>query len=152
MEATGVYWKPVWNILSDGAFELIVANAAHIKNSARRQDRRERRDLDRGFGRLRADQGELRSGRRPIQQLRSLLRARKQLTREQSSYIQRIQKTLEEANIKLDSVISDTFGVSGRRMIEAMIAGVRNPHIWQHWPTGGSRRRPRSCTMLCMGG
>jgi transposase len=75
MEATGVYWKPVWNILSDGAFELIVANAAHIKNSARPQDRRERCDMDRGFGRLRADQGELRSGRGPIQQLRSLLRA-----------------------------------------------------------------------------
>ncbi len=63
-----------------------------------------------------------------IQQLRSLLRARKQLSREQSSHIQRIQKTLEEANIKLDSVISDIMGVSGRRMIEAMIAGVRNPH------------------------
>ena len=62
-----------------------------------------------------------------IQELRSLLRARKQLTREQTSHTQRIQKTLEEANIKLDSVISDIMGVSGRRMIEAMIAGVRNP-------------------------
>ncbi len=62
------------------------------------------------------------------QELRSLLRARKQLTGEQTSHIQRIQKTLEEANIKLDSVISDIMGVSGRRMIEAMIAGVRNPH------------------------
>jgi transposase len=57
-----------------------------------------------------------------------LLRARKQLTREQASHIQRIQKTLEEANIKLDSVISDIMGVSGRRMIEAMTGGVRNPH------------------------
>jgi len=62
-----------------------------------------------------------------IQELRSLLRARKQLTREQSSHIQRIQKTLEEANIKLDSVISDIVGLSGRRMIEAMIAGVTDP-------------------------
>jgi transposase len=61
------------------------------------------------------------------QELRSLLRARKQLTREQTSHVQRIQKTLEEANIKLDSVISEIMGVSGRRMIEAMIAGVRNP-------------------------
>ncbi len=57
-----------------------------------------------------------------------MLRARKQLTREQASHIQRIQKTLEEANIKLDSVISDIMGVSGRRMIEAMTGGVRNPH------------------------
>jgi transposase len=62
-----------------------------------------------------------------IQELRSLLRARKQLTREQTSHVQRIQKTLEEANIKLDSVITDIMGVSGRRMIEAMIKGIRNP-------------------------
>lgn len=57
-----------------------------------------------------------------IQELRSLLRARKQPIREQTSHIQRIQKTLEEANIKLDSVIGDIMGVSGRRMVEAMIA------------------------------
>lgn len=63
-----------------------------------------------------------------IQELRSLMRTRKQLVREQTRHVQRIQKTLEEANIKLDTVISDILGVSGRRMIEAMIAGVRNPH------------------------
>ncbi len=63
-----------------------------------------------------------------IQELRSLMRTRKQLVREQTQHVQRIQKTLEEANIKLDSVISDIVGVSGRRMIEAMIAGVDNPH------------------------
>ncbi len=126
-EATGVYWKPVWNILSDGAFELIVANAAHIKNVPGRKtdvnDATWIADLV-ACGLIRAsfvpDQ--------TTQELRSLLRARKQLTREQTSHIQRIQKTLEEANIKVDSVISDIMGVSGRRMIEAMIAGVRNPH------------------------
>ena len=127
MEATGVYWKPVWNILSDGAFELIVANAAHIKNVPGRK-------TDVNDATWIADLvacGLIRASFVPdeaIQQLRSLLRARKQLTREQTSHIQRIQKTLEEANIKLDSVISDIMGVSGRRMIEAMIAGVRNPH------------------------
>jgi transposase len=66
-----------------------------------------------------------------IQDLRSLLRARKQLTREQTRHSQRLPKTLAEANIKLDSVISDIMGLSGRRMIEAMIeamiAGVCNP-------------------------
>jgi transposase len=62
-----------------------------------------------------------------IQELRSLLRTRKQLVREQTRHVQRIQKTLTEANVKLDSVLSDIMGVSGRRMIEAMIAGVRNP-------------------------
>ena len=126
MEATGVYWKPVWNILSDGAFELIVANAAHIKNVPGRK-------TDVNDAMWIADLvacGLIKASFVPeeeIQELRSLLRARKQLTREQTSHIQRLQKTLEEANIKLDSVISDILGVSGRRMIEAMIAGVRNP-------------------------
>ena len=126
MEATGVYWKPVWNILSDGAFELIVANAAHIKNVPGRK-------TDVNDATWIADLvacGLIKASFVPdeaIQELRSLLRARKQLSREQTRHIQRIQKTLEEANIKLDSVISDILGVSGRRMIEAMIAGVSNP-------------------------
>jgi transposase len=126
MEATGVYWKPVWNILSDGDFELILANAAHIKNVPGRK-------TDVNDATWIADLvacGLIKASFVPeeeIQDLRSLLRARKQLTREQARYIQRIQKTLEEANIKLDSVISDIMGVSGRKMIEAMIAGVRNP-------------------------
>ena len=126
MEATGVYWKPVWNILSDGKFELILANAAHIKNVPGRKtdvnDATWIADLT-AFGLIKASfvPGET------IQELRSLMRARKQLVREQTRHIQRIQKTLEEANIKLDSVISDVMGVSGRRMIEAMIAGVRDP-------------------------
>jgi transposase len=126
MEATGVYWKPVWNILSDGKFELIVANAAHIKNVPGRKtdvnDAMWIADLV-ACGLIKASFVPAEA----IQELRSLLRARKQLTREQTSHIQRIQKTLEEANIKLDSVISDILGLSGRRMIEAMIAGVRNP-------------------------
>jgi len=126
MEATGVYWKPVWNILSDGTFELILANAAHIKNVPGRK-------TDMNDAMWIADLlscGLVKASFVPeqeIQELRSLLRARKQLTREQTSHLQRIQKTLEEANIKLDSVITDIMGVSGRRMIEAMIKGVKNP-------------------------
>ena len=126
MEATGVYWKPVWNILSDGDFELIVANAAHIKNVPGRK-------TDVNDATWIADllaHGLIKASFVPeqeIQELRSLLRARKQLGREQTSHTQRIQKTLEEANIKLDTVISDILGVSGRRMIEAMIEGERNP-------------------------
>ena len=127
MEATGVYWKPVWNILSDGAFELLVANAAHIKNVPGRKT-----DVNDAtwIANLLAC-GLIRGSFVPseeIQQLRTLLRARKQLTREQTSHTQRIQKTLEEANIKLDTVISEILGVSGRRMIEAMIAGVTSCH------------------------
>ena len=125
MEATGVYWKPVWHVLED-EFELVLANAAHIRNVPGRK-------TDVNDAMWIADLtacGLIRASFVPderFQQLRSLLRARKQLTRAQTSHVQRIQKTLEEANIKLDSVISDSLGVSGRRMIEAMIDGVRNP-------------------------
>jgi transposase len=126
MEATGVYWKPVWNILSDGAFELIVANAAHIKNVPGRKtdvnDAMWIADLV-AFGLIRASF----VPEQELQELRSYMRARKQLVREQTSHIQRIQKTLEEANIKLDSLISDVMGLSGRRMIEAIIAGETDP-------------------------
>ena len=121
MEATGVYWKPVWNILSDGAFELIVANAAHIKNVPGRK-------TDVNDATWIADLlacGLIRASFIPeqeIQELRALLRARTQLTREQTRHVQRLQKTLEEANIKLDSVITDIMGLSGRRMVEAIIA------------------------------
>src|SRR6516165_2236135 len=118
MEATGVYWTPVWKILSEGEFELVVANAAHIKQvPGRKTDMNDAMwiaDLQ-ACGLIKAsfvpDQ--------PTQKLRSLLRTRKQMTREQTSHVQRLQKTLEEANIKLDSVISDIVGVSGRCMIEA---------------------------------
>jgi transposase len=65
-----------------------------------------------------------------LQELRSLMRTRKQLSREQTRHVQRIQKTLEAANIKLSTVICDGLGVSGRRMIEAMIAGVDDPGQW----------------------
>src|SRR5215471_3025848 len=61
------------------------------------------------------------------QEMRNLLRTRKQLVREQSSHVLRVQKTLEDANIKLDSVLTDVMGKSGRAMIEALIAGETNP-------------------------
>lgn len=122
MEATGVYWKPVWHILSDGEFQLVLANAAHVKNLPGRKtdvnDATWLADLM-AHGLIRAsfvpDE--------PTQEMRDLLRTRKQFVRERSSHTQRIQKTLEDANIKLDSVISDIVGLSGRRMIEAIIAG-----------------------------
>jgi len=126
MEATGVYWLPVWKILSDGDFKLILANAAHIKAVPGRKtdmnDAMWNADL--------AAYGLIKASFVPDEQLhelRTLTRTRKQLTREQTRHAQRIQKTLTEANIRLDSVISDIMGASGRRMIEAMIAGQRDP-------------------------
>src|SRR6202790_4569763 len=126
MEATGVYWVPVWKILSEGDFELLVANAAHIKSvPGRKTDMNDAMwiaDL--------AAHGLIKASFVPdeeLHELRTLMRTRKQLVREQTRHVQRIQKTLTEANIRLDSVISDVMGASGRRMIEAMIAGVRDP-------------------------
>jgi transposase len=128
MEATGVYWKPVWHILADGETELLLANAAHVKNVPGRKT-----DVnDAAWLSELAAHGLIRGSfvpDRPTQELRSLLRTRKQLVRERSSHIQRIQKTLEDANIKLDSVISDIVGVSDRAMIEAMIAGQTDPAV-----------------------
>jgi transposase len=126
MEATGVYWKPVWHVLDDGERQLVLANAAHVKNvPGRKSDVSDcdwLSDLE-AHGLIRAsfvpDQ--------PTQELRSLLRTRKQLVRERTSHTLRLQKTLEDANIKLDSVISNVVGVSGRRMIEALVAGESDP-------------------------
>src|SRR3984893_16834449 len=126
MEATGIYWKPIWSILSDGEFELLLANAAHVKNvPGRKTDINDATWLAEllAHGLIRASfVPDL-----PTGELRTLLRTRKQLVRERTSHIQRVQRTLEEANIKLDSVITDVMGKTGRAMIAAIIAGETNP-------------------------
>jgi transposase len=126
MEATGVYWKPVWQVLSDGDFELLLANAAHVKNVPGRKS-----DVSDAvwLAELLAH-GLLRASFVPdaaTQDLRTLLRTRKQLTRERSRHAQRIHKTLEAANIKLDAVLADVLGKSGRAMLDAMVAGENDP-------------------------
>jgi transposase len=124
MEATGVYWKPVWHILSDGGFELTLANARHVKAVPGRK-------TDVNDATWLADlhpHGLIRASFVPdvvTRELRGLLRTRKQLVREQVGHTQRIQKTLEDA--KLDSVISDVVGVSGRCMVEALAGGETDP-------------------------
>src|ERR1700731_703142 len=126
MEATGIYWKPVWHILADGDFKLMLANAAHVKNVPGRK-------TDVNDATWLADlmaHGLIRSSfvpDEPTQEMRNFLRTRKQFVRQRSRHVQRLQKTLEDANIKLDSVISDIVGLSGRRMIEALIAGETEP-------------------------
>lgn len=121
MEATGVYWKPVWHML-EGRFALILANAAHVKNVPGRKS-------DVNDATWIADllaHGLIRASFVPppaIQELRDLTRTRKQLRREIVQHTQRIQSVLEEANVKLCSVITDILGASGRRILTAMIAG-----------------------------
>ena len=126
MEATGVYWKPVWHILSDGDIELVLANAAHVKNVPGRKT--DVKDADWVSDLL--AHGLIRASFVPdtyTQEMRTLMRTRRQLVREKSSHILRIQKTLEDANIKLESVVTDVMGLSGRKMIQALIAGEKDP-------------------------
>ena len=127
MEATGVYWKPVWHML-EGEFELLLANPAHIRNvPGRKSDINDATwiaDLL-AHGLIRASLVPPRA----IQELRDLTRTRKQLMREIAQHKQRIQKVLEDANVKLASVVSDVFGESGRRMLTALCAGQTDP--WQ---------------------
>ena len=125
MEATGVYWKPVWHIL-EGQFELLLANAAHVKNlPGRKSDVSDAVWLSDllAHGLIRASM----VPPQPVQELRDLTRTRRQLGRELTQHTQRIQKVLEDANIKLTELISDVMGMSGRRIIKAMIAGETNP-------------------------
>jgi transposase len=126
MEATGVYWKPVWHILDDGEFALVLANARHVKNvPGRKTDVNDATWLAELLA-----HGLIRASFVPdsqTQEMRALLRTRKQLVRERSRHLQRVQKTLEDANIKLDSVVANVIGKSGRAMIEALIGGETNP-------------------------
>jgi transposase len=125
MEATGVYWKPVWHML-EGRFRLILANAAHIKGvPGRKSDVNDATwiaDLL-AHGLIRASF----VSPQPIQELRDLTRTRKQLTREIVQHAQRIQAVLEEANVKLSSAITDILGQSGRRILTAIIGGESDP-------------------------
>lgn len=126
MEATGVYWRPVWNVLSDGEFELVLVNAAHAKNVPGRKS-----DVsDAAWLAELLAHGLVRASFVPdgqTQELRTLLRTRKQLVRETTRHVQRIHKTLEEANIKIESELSDLLGKSGRAMLNAMAAGETDP-------------------------
>jgi transposase len=125
MEATGVYWKPVWHVL-EGHFELVLANAAHVKNVPGRK-------TDVNDAMWLADllaHGLIRASFVPpvaVQELRTLTRTRKQFVRERSAHVQRIEKVLEDANLKLSVVISDTLGKSGRAVLQAIIDGQTDP-------------------------
>jgi transposase len=125
MESTGIYWKPVWHVL-ESSFHLVLANATHIRNVPGRK-------TDVNDAMWIADllaHGLIRASfvpPTPVQELRDLTRTRKQLVREIAQHTQRIQKTLEDANLKLTGVISNVLGASGRRLLEALVAGETDP-------------------------
>jgi hypothetical protein len=119
MESTGSYWKPVWNVL-EGRLKLILANAKHVRalpgEKTDPKDGKRLAELTR-HGQIRASF----IPPRAIAELRDLTRYRSKLLAAGASERHRIQKVLETANIKLGSVLSDVFGVSGQRMLQALI-------------------------------
>lgn len=125
MEATGSYWKSIWYLL-EATFALVLANAGHIRNvPGRKSDVKDAEWI--------ADllaHGLIRSSfvpPAPIQEIRDLTRTRKQLMREIAQHTQRIQKTLDLANLKITGVVSNVLGVSGRAILQALIAGQTDP-------------------------
>ena len=142
MESTGVYWQPVYNLLEE-EFTLLVVNAQHIKGvPGRKTDVKDAEwiaDLLR-HGLVRASFIPDRSHR----ELRELLRYRRNLIRQRSQVVSRIQKVLEGANIKLSSVASDVVGVSGRAMLGAMIGGNDDPQALADLAKGILRKKRAS--------
>ena len=125
MEATGVYWKPVWHLL-EGHFEVTLANAADVRNVPGRKS--DVNDAD-WFTDLHAH-GLVRASfvpPRSIRELRDLTRTRHQTRRDAVRHQQRIEKILQDANIKLSSVLSDLFGPSGMRILTAIAGGETDP-------------------------
>src|SRR5215468_7378505 len=125
MESTGVYWKPVFNIL-EGGVHVILVNAEHIKQvPGRKTDVKDCQWIAQLL-----QHGLLKASfipPEPIRELRDLTRQRTQLIQERTAAANRIQKVLEDANIKLASVATDVLGASGRDMLEALIAGETDP-------------------------
>ncbi len=122
LESTGVYWKPIWNLLED-TFTLLLVNAQHVKAvPGRKTDVRDAEWLAEllRHGLL---QGSFVPDR-PQRELRELIRYRTSLVRERATVVNRIQKTLEGANIKLASVATDILGKSGRQILEALTLGA----------------------------
>lgn len=140
MEATGSYWKPVWDVLEERAFEVKLVNAHHLKIlPGRKSD-----VLDAEWIAELLEHGLLRGSFVPprvIRELRDLTRYRKRLVQTHTQECQRIQKTLEDAGIKLDSVASHVMGVSGRAMLRALIAGERDPETLAELAKGKLRKK-----------
>jgi transposase len=140
MEATGSYWKSPWYVLEERGFDLKLVNARHVKIlPGRKTDVADAEWLAELL-----EHGLLRGSFVPplaIRELRDLTRYRKRLVQAHTSECQRIQKTLEDAGIKLDSVASDVLGVSGRLMLRALVDGERDPEVLAELSKGVLRKK-----------
>lgn len=139
MESTGVYWKPVFNIL-ESEFEVLLVNARHIKYvPGRKSDVSDAQWIAEllQHGLLKASY----VPEAPQRDLRDLIRYRTSLIQERAREINRVQKVLEDANVKLASVATNVMGVSGRQMLEAIIAGVEEPEVLAEMAKGRLRAK-----------
>jgi transposase len=127
MESTGCYWKPVWHVLEDH-LECWLLNAAHMRNVPGRKT-----DVaDAAWIAQLVEHGLVRPSfvpPPPIRELRDLTRYRKTQVQERGREVQRLDKVLQDAGIKLSSVAADVMGVSGRAMLEALVAGTHDPEV-----------------------
>ena len=139
LESTGVYWKPVYYVLED-AFELLLINMHELKRvPGRKTDVKDSEWLAQLL-----ECGLLRSSfvpPAPIRELRDITRYRVQQTRERSREVNRLQKVLEDAGVKLTSVLTDVMGVSGRAMVEGLISGTTDPHVLADLARGQLRKK-----------
>jgi len=150
MESTGVYWKPIWNLLEE-SFTILLVNAQHIKHVPGRKT--DVKDSEWIAQLLQC--GLLRSSfvpERPQRELRDLTRQRRQLVHAKSAVANRIQKTLEDANIKLGSVASDVLGKSGRDILQKLVAGETDPHKLADLARGLLRAKIPALRMALRGG
>jgi len=139
MESTGIYWKPIYNLL-EGNFEVLLVNAAHLKAVPGKKT--DVKDCE-WIADLLAH-GLLKGSfipPEPIRDLRDLTRYRKSLTDERNREVNRLQKLLESANLKLSSVATDVMGVSGRAMLEAILSGSTDPEVLAELARGKLRKK-----------
>jgi transposase len=139
LESTGVYWKPVYYVLED-AFELLLINMQELKRvPGRKTDVKDSEWLAQLL-----ECGLLRSSfvpPPPIRELRDITRYRVQQTRDRSQEVNRLQKVLEDAGVKVTSVLSDVMGASGRAMVEALVAGTTDPQVLADLARGKLRQK-----------
>lgn len=140
MESTGCYWRPVFNVLDDGWAQITLANPRQVKNL--RGHKTDLQDCEwlahlHRHGLIRASY----IPPRPVRELRDLTRRRKQLIRNAADERNRLQKLLEEGNVKLGSVLSDVFGVSGQAILLALIEGQASAEQMSELAKGSARKK-----------
>lgn len=140
MEATGIYWRPVWHILEPEGLEMVLGNAGHIRNvPGRKSDTNDAMWISDLLA-----HGLIRPSfvpPTPVEQLRMLTRTRKQLVREAAQHTQRIHKVLEDCNLKLTSVVTDVMGKTGRSILDALVLGQTDPEKLAELAAGSLRSK-----------